>query len=226
VRIGVFGGSFDPIHVGHLRAAEEVREALGLDRILFVPAANPPHKPGRELANGADRLEMIRLAIAGYAAFEVSPLELERGGISYSVDTLAELRPRGERDSLYFLVGVDAFREIHLWKDVTHLFELTNVVVVRRPPAPIDESMEHLPIAAREAFCYDPSTRSHRHRSGTSLSFLSITGLDVSATTIRTLRREGRSIRYLVPSTVERFIEERRLYSSQDTSTPPGGRAV
>jgi nicotinate-nucleotide adenylyltransferase len=204
VRIGVFGGSFDPIHVGHLRAAEEVREALGLDRILFVPAANPPHKPGRELANGADRLEMIRLAIAGHAAFEVSPLELERGGISYSVDTLAELRPRGERDSLYFLVGVDAFREIHLWKDVTHLFELTNVV----------------------AFCYDPSTRSHRHRSGTSLSFLSITGLDVSATTIRTLLREGRSIRYLVPSTVERFIEERRLYSSQDTSTPPGGRAV
>lgn len=226
MRIGVFGGSFDPIHVGHLRAAEEVREELSLDRVLFVPAANPPHKPTRKLAGGPDRLEMIRLAIADHAAFAVSSLELDRGGVSYSVDTLAELRTQHPAASLFFLVGVDAFREIHLWRDVARLFELASVVVVRRPPAPIEDSIDHLPIAARESFCYDSGTRSHRHRSGTSLSFLSITGLDVSATSIRTLLREGRSIRYLVPAAVETFIAERRLYSSQDSSTSPEGRAV
>ncbi|MGH7805596.1 MAG: nicotinate-nucleotide adenylyltransferase, partial [Candidatus Binatia bacterium] len=212
--------SFDPIHLGHLRAAEEAREALSLDQVRFVPAANPPHKPGRKLADGADRLEMIRLAIADQPAFAVSTVELDRGGVSYSVDTLAQLRHPPA--SLFFLVGVDAFREIHLWRDAPRLFELANVVVVRRPPAPIDDSIDHLPIAAREAFCYDPGTRSHRHRSGTSLSFLPITGLDVSATSIRTLLREGRSIRYFVPPTVATFITERELYAWSASSTPEG----
>ena len=215
MRIGVFGGSFDPIHLGHLRAAEEVREALDLDRVLFVPAANPPHKPTRRLADGPHRLEMVRLAIADQPAFDVSELELERGGVSYSVDTLEELRRRNQGASLFFLVGLDAFREIHLWHEAVRLFELASVVVVRRPPAPLDESLDHLPIAARGAFCYDPGTRSHRHRSGTSLIFLSITGLDVSATFIRAALREGRSIRYLVPLAVERFVTENDLYSSE-----------
>jgi nicotinate-nucleotide adenylyltransferase len=222
VRIGVFGGSFDPIHLGHLRAAEEAREALALDRVLFVPAANPPHKPTRKLADGALRLEMTRLAVADHPAFVVSTIELERGGVSYSVDTLEEIRRTEGDASLFFLVGVDAFREIHLWRDVTRLFELAHVVVVRRPPAPLEVSVDHLPIAAREAFCYDPVTRSHRHRSGTSLSFLSITGLDVSATSIRSALRAQRSIRYLVPSAVERFIAERRLYSAEDAISSEG----
>jgi nicotinate-nucleotide adenylyltransferase len=213
-RIGVYGGSFDPIHLGHLRAAEEVREQLALDRVIFVPAANPPHKPTRHLADGAARLAMIELAVADHSAFAASGIELERGGISYSVETVAEIARREPAAELWFLVGLDAWREIHLWRDVERFFELVNVAVVRRPPAPLETSIEHLPIAAREAFCYGPNTRSYAHRSGRTLTFLSIDGLDVSATAIRDALRDGRSVRYLVPPPVERYLREHPLYRS------------
>lgn len=212
--IGVLGGSFDPIHVGHLRAAEEVREALALALVYFIPAANPPHKPGALVASGADRLRMVELAIAGNPAFRASSLEVDRGGLSYSVDTLQALRATvAPGTALHFIVGIDAFREIHLWRDSPRVFELANVVVIHRPPMVLDPSIAHLPVAAREAFCYDPGTQSHSHRSGNRLRFLPIPGLDVSSTQIRQHVADGRSIRYLTPPEVERCIAERGLYS-------------
>lgn len=213
-KVGVYGGSFDPIHLGHLRAAEEVREQLGLDYVLFVPAANPPHKPTRRLADGAARLEMVELAVADHPAFAASPIEIERGGVSYSVDTVGELARRDPDAEHWFLVGLDAWREIHLWREIERFLGLVNVAVVRRPPAPLEQSLAHLPIAAREAFCYRPDTRSHGHRNGTTLTFLSIDGLDVSATAIRDALRAGRSVRYLVPPPVERYLREHPLYRS------------
>lgn len=212
-RLAILGGSFDPIHFGHLRSAEEVSEALGLERVTFVPAGRPPHKPNRDLAPPRDRLAMIELAIADNPRFAASSVEIDRGGISYFVDTL-ETFVRGEpRAEWFFIVGIDAFREMHTWKDLPRALELASLVVTSRPPHDVERSIAHLPVAAREAFCYDPSTLSFRHTTGTSLQFLSITGLDVSATAVREHARLGHSIRYLVPAAVERHLRESRLYS-------------
>jgi len=216
VKVGILGGSFDPIHYGHLRSGEEVAETVGLDRVEFVPAHQPPHKPGRTLADDRDRLAMVELAIADNPRFRASPIEIERRGVSYSVDTLATFRAREPGASFTFIMGIDAFRDMHTWKDVEHFFELASVVVTSRPPLAAETSIEHLPVAAREAFCYDPGTLSYRHRTGTRLSFLPITGIDVSATLIRERVRLGRSIRYLVPPSVERYVREHELYRSGD----------
>jgi len=215
-RLGILGGSFDPIHLGHLRSAEEVREALALDRVYFVPAHQPPHKPQRRLADGPDRLAMLELAIADNPAFCASAVEIERGGTSYSVDTLQSFAQVEPDASLFLIVGMDAYREIQSWKDAPRIFELANVIVTSRPPEVARPSIEHLPVAAREAFCYDSSTLSYRHRIGTSLCFVEITGIDVSATAVRARVRQGRSIRYLVPSAVEHLITERGLYRAGD----------
>jgi nicotinate-nucleotide adenylyltransferase len=216
-RVGILGGSFDPIHIGHLRSAEEVREALALHRVYFVPAREPPHKPLRRLAAGEDRLAMVERAIAANPAFRVTALELERSGPSYSVDTLEAFRALEPAADLFFIVGIDTFAEIHTWKNVERLFELASFVVTDRPPSVAERSIEHLPVAAREAFCYDPATLSYRHRSGTRLQFLSITGIDVSATAVRERVRQGRSIRYLVTPDVERYISERNLYAAGES---------
>jgi nicotinate-nucleotide adenylyltransferase len=216
-RVGILGGSFDPIHLGHLRSAEEVREALELERVYFVPASAPPHKPQRRLAAGSDRLAMVERAIADNPAFRSCPLEIERGGTSYSIDTLeafADVEPGAD---VHFIVGIDAFREIQTWKDVSRLFELANFIVTDRPPGVVEPSIEHLPVAAREAFCYDADTLSYRHRSGTRLQFLPITAIDISATAVRERVRRGRSIRYLVPHEVERYIRENQLYASGES---------
>lgn len=211
-RTGVFGGSFDPVHWGHLRAAEEAREALGLATVWFVPAANPPHKSDRALADAADRLRMVEIAVADHPAFRASAIEIERGGTSYSVDTLESIRALEPAAELFFLVGDDAFREIQTWRDCERLFEIAHIVVLRRPPLELEPSIAHLPVAARESFCYAPDTRTYRHRSGTTLQFLPITAIDISSTEVRRRVREGSSIRYLVPPEIERYVAERGLY--------------
>jgi nicotinate-nucleotide adenylyltransferase len=215
--VGILGGSFDPIHLGHLRSAEEVREALALDRVAFVPANRPPHKPDRVLADGRHRLAMVELAVAGNPAFRACGQEIERGGISYSIDTLEAFATIERGAELFFIVGIDAFGEMQTWKDAARLFELASVVVTNRPPHPAPATIEHLPVAAREAFCYDPRTLSYRHRSGTHLHFLRITGLDISATAVRERIRRDLSIRYLVPADVERYLHEHGLYRNEES---------
>jgi nicotinate-nucleotide adenylyltransferase len=217
VRVGILGGSFDPIHLGHLRSAEEVREAFALDRVAFVPANRPPHKPDRALAEGRHRLAMVERAVAGNPSFRASSLEIERGDVSYSIDTLEAFATTERGAELFFIVGADAFGEMQTWKDAARLFELANVVVTNRPPHSVPTTIEHLPVAAREAFCYDPSTLSHRHRSGTHLYSLRITGLDISATAVRERVRRGQSIRYLVPAEVERYVREHALYRNGES---------
>lgn len=211
-RVGILGGSFDPIHLGHLRSAEEVREALRLDRVAFVPVNQPPHKPARRLADGRSRLAMVKLAIADHPAFEASAIEIDRGGTSYSIDTLEAFAAAEPGADFFFILGIDAFREIQTWKDVTRIFEMASFVVTSRPPALVDRSIDHLLVAARNAFCYDNATLSYRHHSGNRLHFLPITGIDISATTVRQRVGRGRSIRYLVPASVERYIHEHQLY--------------
>jgi nicotinate-nucleotide adenylyltransferase len=216
--IGVLGGSFNPVHFGHLRAAEEVREGLALDEVLLVPAAAPPHKDAAALAPAHHRLRMLELAIAGRSGLRVERLELDRPGPSYSIDTLRALRadPRGAR--LVFALGWDAFHDLGTWKEHAEIFATADVVVVTRPPGPTRITLDDIPVAAREAFCYDPSSESFRHASGHVLTLQRITALDISAAAIRARVAAGRSIRFLVPAAVEAYIEAHRLYRPGDAT--------
>ena len=208
MRVGLLGGTFNPVHLAHLRTAEEVREHCTLDRIDFVLSAVPPHKDARDLAPVEARRAMLALALAGNPVFALNTLELERVGRSYSVDTVRAAQTREPDAELTFILGADAFAEIASWKDFEALFALCNVCVISRPGAHAD----HPPIAVENAFCYDPTRGVYRHRSGNSLSFLPVTPLMISASDIRARRQDGRSICYLVPPPVHEYILAHDLY--------------
>lgn len=209
-RIGIFGGTFNPIHLAHLRSAEEVRAVQRLDRILFIPSAAPPHKRKYSLVSAEHRLAMVRLAIAGNPYFKVSTIEIDRPGRSYSVDTLRALHSRTPGVSFAFIMGFDAFREIDTWKEYERLFELADLIVTSRPPMGEPELRRFLPVAVRAQFCY----RLHQltHRTGNRIIFQRISDLDISASAIRQRLSRGFSIRYLVPPAVERYIARHGLY--------------
>jgi nicotinate-nucleotide adenylyltransferase len=211
-RIGILGGTFNPIHLGHLRSAEEIAEDLELERVLFIPSAEPPHKGRSNLAPAPHRMAMVRLAIARNPRFRASAVEIERGGRSYSVETLRQLRTRlGSEYELYFILGLDAFREIESWKEYAAIFALAHLVVISRPPAVLEAKRARVPVAVRSQFCYRPR-RGWIHRSGHTVLFRSVTPLAISASDIRSrLLRRG-SIRYLVPPPVERYIARHGLY--------------
>lgn len=212
MKTGILGGTFNPIHLAHLRIAEEVREACALDEVLFIPAAIPPHKAQQGAAPFAHRLAMVREAIADNPAFRVSDLEAQRSGKSFSVDTLEILRqadPAGER---YFIVGLDSFRDIATWKEYPRLFKLAHMVVTARPGVELPDPLAALPVAVQRDFCYDDQLKKLRHRSGNVVIFLEETRLDISSTLIRRKVAAGASIRYLVPPTVADYIARHGLY--------------
>jgi nicotinate-nucleotide adenylyltransferase len=217
MRIGLFGGTFDPIHWGHLRSAEEVCEALSLDRVLFIPASIPPHKKGQITAPARDRLNMVRLAVAKNPRFAVSMVEVKRRGVSYSIDTLRHFASRNSgRDSYYFILGIDAFRDIASWKSFKQLFSFCHFVVTSRPGDRHANPLAGAPVAVRKLFCYDSKKQVYRHRSGTYLYFVKLTDIAISASQIRKRVDAGKSIRYLVPLEVETYINERKLYRNRE----------
>lgn len=216
MKIGLFGGTFDPIHWGHLRSAEEVREAFRLDRVLFIPAANPPHRAAQPAAAARHRLEMVRLAVAGNPGFALSTVEMSRPGKSYSIDTLRYFtRRRSGKDTLYFILGLDAFREIGSWKDFRDIFPLCHLVVTSRAGCAEPMSLHGMPVAVRRWFCYDPDKKVYRHESGTHLYFIKITDIGISASGIRRLLRGKKSLRYLMPLEVAAYIKRRGLYQQR-----------
>jgi nicotinate-nucleotide adenylyltransferase len=203
--VGLFGGTFDPVHVAHLRIAEEVREAFSLERIYFVPARIQPLKRAAMGADAADRLRMLDMATRSNSFFRTSRVEIGRGGLSYSIDTVKLFSRR--IDDIYFLVGLDAFRDIGLWKGCDELFLYANFVVMARPGV----RMEGFPKRLRgQVSEIDGST--WEHTGGKRIYLLRITQLDISSTRIRELAKEGKSIRYLVPPQVEKYIAQRGLY--------------
>ncbi|BCR03598.1 putative nicotinate-nucleotide adenylyltransferase [Desulfuromonas versatilis] len=216
MKLGILGGTFNPIHLAHLRIAEEVREACGLERILFIPAATPPHKSTAGNVPFAQRLAMVQAAIADNPHFEASDLEARRGGKSYSVHTLEILRRQRPGDELHFIIGMDSFRDLASWKEYRRLFELTNLVVAARPGVHRGDPRELLPVAIQDEFCYDCSAQALTHRSGRSVIFLEETFLDISSTHIRTLVSRNRSVRYLVPEAVDRYIANHGLYRDME----------
>ena len=213
MRIGLFGGTFDPIHWGHLRSAEEVSESFDLNKVYFIPAAVPPHKRGRTTTPARHRLQMVRLAVAKNPKFAVSTVEIDRPGISYSIDTVREFAARlTPADSLYFIIGLDAFREIGSWNDFAGLFFLCNFIVTSRPGSKERDPLKGTGVAVKKLFCYDSKNRSYKHRSGTRVFFIELTDIAISASEIRALVERGKSIRYLVPPVVEKYIKRRQLY--------------
>ena len=212
-RIGIFGGTFNPIHLAHLRSAEEVRQVQRLHRVLFVPSSTPPHKRQEGVVAPEHRLAMVRLAIAGNPGFAVSTIEIERPGRSYSVDTLRALHARMPGTAFAFIMGFDAFREIDTWKEYETIFALADVIVTSLPPAVQDDVRAALPVAVRSQFCYRASQL--EHRTGNRIIFQRISDLDISASAIRQQRRRGLSIRYLVPPPVERYIARHGLYAGR-----------
>jgi nicotinate-nucleotide adenylyltransferase len=189
-RIGLLGGTFNPIHLGHLRMAESLCEAFS----LFIPSAIPPHKSQEGLSPGDLRLEMVRIATAGNPALGVSDLELRRGGTSYSVETLESLREEhGAGAELHFAMGDDAFAEIETWKEWPRIFTMTHIIVVARPGAGERAPQDLLPVEARDAFCYSEKEDAFMHSSGKKVFFRDVGALPISSTIIREFVRTGRS---------------------------------
>ena len=213
MKLGILGGTFNPIHSAHLRIAEEARDLFDLDRVVFIPAATPPHKPLVGELSFASRLEMVRLAVADNPQFEVSDMEGVRGGRSYSIDTLRELKGNHPEAELFFIVGADSFNDISTWKEYEAIFGLCHVISVQRPGSTITSLAQALPVAIADQFCDDSSAKRLSHSSGHAVYALDGVLLDISSSHIRQLVSGGRSIRYLLPDAVEHYIKEQRLYT-------------
>ena len=192
-RIAVMGGTFNPIHNAHLISAEQVRAGLGYDKILFIPAARPPHKvTDTDIIDPEHRYEMVTLAIAGNRDFAVSPIELERAGPSYTIETLKTLKELyGEQTELAWIVGADSLIEYKVWKDFNAVLAQCVLIATTRP----NYDISRVPVEIRKQVTTFP-----------------ITGVDISATLLRERVRQGRSIRYLVPENVHAYIQQHRLY--------------
>ncbi len=213
MKIGIIGGTFNPIHIAHLRIAEEVRERFALDRLLFIPSASPPHKPLAGDLSFHHRYRMVELALGDNPRFVASDIEGKRGGKSYSIDTIQVLRTEYPEDELFFIIGSDSFLEIGLWRRYAAIFEACNIVAVERPGSEVADLAEVLPVDIAAEFCYYGAEKRLAHRSGYSVYYLTGVPLDISSSAIRKLARIGRSIRYLVPEAVEHYIKEHRLYT-------------
>ena len=213
MNIGLMGGTFNPIHFAHLRIAEEARDMCGLDRVLFIPAADPPHKPLAGEVSFARRCEMVRLAIAGNPAFELSDVEGQREGKSYSIDTLGYFHSQRPDDRLYFIIGSDSFFEIGLWHRYAEIFRLCSLIVVERPGRPVADPLAALPVAIRGEFSYTDAPCRLKHVSGHCVQILKGHPLDISSTVIRRLVAAGSPITRLVPPAVEAYIKSQRIYT-------------
>jgi nicotinate-nucleotide adenylyltransferase len=215
--VGIFGGTFNPIHAGHLRAAEAVLDSLGLARMIFMPSAAPPHKSASDddpIAPAAERLAWVRAALADHPRCEVDPLEIERGGRSYTVDTLRTIGERIAPQLPVFVIGHDAFLDVGTWREPEVVFRLAHFAVIVRPPAAMGSLADWLPKCVRDDFIVASDGLSGKHRSaGTWIRLLEIPALDVSASDIRARLRVGRSVRGLVPEAVREAVQRSGVYA-------------
>lgn len=214
--IGLFGGTFDPVHLGHLRAAEEIREQFGLKKVIFIPSRVPPHKKDAA-APARHRFEMVRAAIAGNPFFAASDIELRRRGSSYSFDTIGHFsRECGAQARLFFILGVDAFREIHTWRRYPEFFSLCSFIVMSRPGRFEPEPEKNVPDGFSSLFTYRPEASRYEHASGRCVHFSRISLLDISSTAVRQALRAGRSVKYLVPDAVAGYSARHNLYEHKE----------
>jgi nicotinate-nucleotide adenylyltransferase len=220
MRIGLFGGTFDPIHIGHLRAALDVKEGFNLDQIVLIPAARPPHKTQAEVTRASDRLKMVKLSAAGRSGFAVSDVELKRSGNSYTIDTICHFKRSLSKDiEIFFILGMDAFLEIDTWKSYQALLEQVSFIVMNRPVLDCRETSARWRILENflkskisEEYTFSDTGSRFDHPKARPIYIFDVTSLDISSTGIRELVKKGRSIEFMVPEKVERYIKTRGLY--------------
>ncbi|MCX7993274.1 MAG: nicotinate-nucleotide adenylyltransferase [Fimbriimonadales bacterium] len=195
MRLALFGGTFDPVHYGHLRLAEEAREAVALDRVLFIPAAVSPFRTTERLSEPEHRLQMLRLATQDNFHFEVSEIEILRSGVSYTFDTVSALHQQNPDAELYLVLGTDTLQGFMAWREPHAIAQQCRLLVGVRPGYDLQTALERLPESVRQ-----------------SVQAVPMTPLGISASAIRQRVREGRSIRYLTPPNVIEYIQQHRLY--------------
>ena len=200
-RVGVLGGTFDPVHNGHLHVGRSLQRALGLDRVIWVPAGRPPHKAGQIVSSDRDRLAMLRLALAGSTTDEISTIDIDRAGPSYTADTLEMLRDRLDPARLVFLMGEDSLRDLPTWHDPERIVRVAELAVAGRPG--IDADLE---LVARAV----PDIRDH-------VSIVPIEEIAISSSDIRGRARNGKSLLGLVPPAVAEYIRGHALYAEPGT---------
>ncbi|MBF0476998.1 MAG: nicotinate (nicotinamide) nucleotide adenylyltransferase [Deltaproteobacteria bacterium] len=227
IRIGLFGGTFNPIHYGHLRSAVEVTAALGLARVIFVPAAQPPHKKQTDIISFHHRLAMAKAAVAPVSYLDTWDVEGKRPGPSFTVDTIREFHRLNQGRAVpYLIIGLDSFLEINTWKDYQIIFSLTNLVVTTRPgyrqaADPLGYLSQITPGTA-----WAEKDGRFVHPSGHTICFQPITGLFISATRLREMVGTGLPITFLTPPVVEEYIQKHQLYTATLTdcaARPPDG---
>ncbi len=204
MKIGLFGGTFNPIHYGHLRGAEEVREFFNLDRIIFIPAGNPPLKSS-DIADSLHRFKMTEIAILGNPYFEISDYEVKNEGPSYSIKTIAYFKKLYESHTLFFIMGVDSFLELRLWHKHWELLKMIDFIVMSRPGFNNFEESEFIACKEKDG-CYRIKNSEKR------VFYLEILPCAISSSQLRELIRRGKSIRYLVPDRLMEYIKENQLY--------------
>lgn len=187
MKIGILGGTFNPVHIGHLILAEEAREKLALDKIIFIPTALPPHKDDVDIAPAKERLKMLKAAVGGNKFFTVSDIEIRRHGRSYTIDTLKELKNRFIKDELYFIIGSDLLKYLSEWKDLSEINKMVKFLAATRPGYPLEQIPPYI-------------------------QKLAIRAVDVSGFEVRQCIKENKSFRYLVPEKVFNYINKRKLY--------------
>lgn len=228
MKIGILGGTFNPIHLGHLRIAEEARERLGLDRVIFIPAGIPPLK-NRDIAPARHRLRMTKLAVAGNRFFSVLDIECAKPGKSFTVETLELLARRHAGATLYFLTGIDAFLDLPHWKSPGRLLQLAHFVILSRPGTRFADLLDSPYIKTGRVSLRELDARTRSEASlplagGHDLLLLRVTDLSVSSTAIRKALQNGLSAKYLLPPKVESYIIFNKLYSLTPRAIRPGGR--
>lgn len=202
MKIGILGGSFNPVHIGHLIIAEEAYWRRGLSKVIFVPTGLPPHKNAQDLAEACHRYDMVRLAIRGNDHFIASDLEIKRKGKSYTVDTIETLLKQSGKDcELYLIIGMDTLQELPAWRDVKRISTLCRFVVVNRPGSTPNSMSLLIPILGEEKIKEMERLQ------------IQVPPVGISSTEIRVRLRQGRQIRYMVPEVVESYIKEHRLYT-------------
>ena len=200
MKLGLYGGTFDPVHFGHLLLAERCREELGLDEIRFIPAGDPPHKDRSSLAPGKVRAEMLEFATAGHPQLVIDRRELDRPGPSYTVETLAEFHTESPDAELYFLMGADSLADLPMWREPARIAELARIVAVNRGERPLPDRTA-LAVTLGEAIA-------------SRVLFVSMPAMDLSSTDLRRRVALGKSLRYTTPAAVEAYITDKKLYRS------------
>ncbi len=221
MHIGLYGGTFNPIHMGHLRTVLEVYEQFNLDKIVFIPSAIPPHKVIKSVVDAEERIKMVQLALHSTEQFEVSDVELQRLGPSYTVDTVSYFQSLSSVHIKYYLIiGLDAFLDVHTWYEYERLFKLIPLIIMIRPRfqphtdlLPTDVIYQYLKKHIDDKYTCSTSLKGFFHFEKVSVFMASVTQLDISSTQIRNALKMGRSVKYLLPKSVEQYIIKKGLYS-------------